>query len=173
MRKPWLIAALAGVLFALTTASALAQVSDADLANRVAAKVRDYVHFSIFDDVNVEVSNLAVTLTGYVTMPYKRTDIGNSVSKIDGVRTLSNDIRVLPVSNYDSDLRVRIAQAIYGNPSFWRYASMPAPPIHIVVDGGKVTLTGRVNGETERMLAYALAQVPGAFSVKNDLKLDR
>jgi hyperosmotically inducible protein len=86
---------------------------------------------------------------------------------------VANDIRVLPVSNYDADLRVRVAQAIYGNPSFWRYAAMPTPPIHIVIEGGRVTLTGRVNGETERMLAYALAQVPGAFSVKNDLKLDR
>jgi hyperosmotically inducible protein len=50
---------------------------------------------------------------------------------------------------------------------------MAQPPIHIVVDNGHVTLTGYVNNETERTLAYALAQVPGTFSVKNDLKLDQ
>ena len=150
---------------------ALAQISDSTLADRVAAKVRDYAQFSIFDDVNISVTNRCVTLTGRVTQPFKRDEIGTRVSKLDGVQTLVNDIQVLPLSALDSDLRVRVAQAIYGHPSFWHYASMARPPIHIIVEGGRVTLTGRVTSEVERTLAFALAQVPGAFGVKNEIKL--
>ena len=107
-------------------------------------------------------------------MPFKRDDIGARVSKIDGVRDIVNDIQVLPVSIEDSRIRQRVAQAIYGNSTFWQYASMVNPPIHIVVERSRVTLTGCVTSEVERMLAYALAtQVDGALSVTNDLRVDR
>jgi hyperosmotically inducible protein len=149
------------------------QLPDAVLADRVAEIVRQYVHFGIFDDISIQVENRSVTLTGRVTMPYKRDDIVARVRKIDGVRDLTNSIEVLPVSLYDSDLRDRLARAIYGNPAFRHYASMVNPPIHIVVENGRVTLTGAVNSDVEKMLAYSLAQVPGVMSVKNELKTDR
>jgi osmotically-inducible protein OsmY len=50
---------------------------------------------------------------------------------------------------------------------------MANPPIHIVVERGRVTLTGVVNSEVDRMLARSLAATQfGAFSVKNELKTD-
>jgi osmotically-inducible protein OsmY len=49
---------------------------------------------------------------------------------------------------------------------------MPNPPIHIVVERGRVTLTGVVNSEVDRMLARSLAQFSGALSVTNELKTD-
>ena len=171
------IAALRAALFVaaiLTPALARAQSSDQDLLRQAMSAVRGYTQLTIFDDVNVAVSDRAVTLTGRVTMPYKRNEIGTRVSKIDGVRDLVNDIQVLPVSIEDSRLRQRVAQAIYGNSSFWQYASMVNPPIHIVVERSRVTLTGCVSSEVERMLAYALAtQVDGALGVTNELKVDR
>jgi osmotically-inducible protein OsmY len=171
MRKLFL---LVGFIAALAVPGrAFAQVSDADLANTVAQKLRGYVYLTIFDDVSIAVSDRSVTLTGRVTMPYKRADLGAEVAKIDGVRDVVNDIKVLPASISDANLRVRIAQAIYGNPAFWQYASMACPPIHIIVEHSRVTLTGSVNNQVERMLAYALAQVDGVLSVTNDLKLDR
>jgi osmotically-inducible protein OsmY len=158
----------------LTPALARAQSSDHDLLRQAMSAVRGYTQLTIFDDVNVAVSDRAVTLTGRVTMPYKRNEIGTRVSKIDGVRDLVNDIQVLPVSIEDSRLRQRVAQAIYGNSTFWQYASMVNPPIHIVVERSRVTLTGCVSSEVERMLAYALAtQVNGALGVTNELKVDR
>lgn len=158
---------------AATPARASAQIGDANLTALVSDSVRGYVHFSIFDDVSIAVSGRSVTLTGRVTMPFKRDDIGTRVSKIDGVRHVVNEIAVLPVSPTDQKLRVALARAIYGHPSFWQYASMANPPIHIVVERGRVTLTGRVNSDVERMLAYSLAQVDGALSVTNRLKLDK
>ncbi|HWB17108.1 MAG TPA: BON domain-containing protein [Vicinamibacterales bacterium] len=148
------------------------QMSDADIAERVSQAVLTYPQFSIFDDVEIGVNDRAVTLTGRVTMPVKRNEIGKRVAKIDGVRSVTNDIGVLPESQTDAALRVRVARAIYNHPAFWRYAQMTNPPIHIIVEGGRITLTGVVDSEVDRMLANSLAQVGGSFGVTNRLKLD-
>jgi osmotically-inducible protein OsmY len=49
---------------------------------------------------------------------------------------------------------------------------MANPPIHIVVNRGRVTLVGTVNSNVERMLARSLATGFGAFEVKNELRTD-
>ncbi len=113
-----------------------------------------------------------VTLTGKVTMPYKRDDIAKRIAKVDGVRSVSDQIGVLPVSQFDDELRYRIARSIYNNSNFWNYAIMPNPPIHIVVEHGRVTLTGVVQSEVDRALARSLATQFGALSVTNALKTD-
>jgi hyperosmotically inducible protein len=105
-------------------------------------------------------------------MPYKRDDIERRVRRIPGVETVENGIEVLPVSQFDDELRFRIARAIYGHSSFWNYAAMANPPIHIIVNRGRVTLTGVVNSNVERMLARSLATGFGEFEVKNELKTD-
>jgi len=113
-----------------------------------------------------------VILTGKVTMPYKRDDLEKRITKVDGVRSVSDQIGVLPVSQFDDELRYRIARSIYNNSNFWNYAIMPNPPIHIVVEHGRVTLTGVVQSNVDRMLARSLATQFGALSVTNALKTD-
>jgi hyperosmotically inducible protein len=88
------------------------------------------------------------------------------------VTKVINNITVLPTSGFDNELRARIARSIYGNSNFWNYAIMANPPIHIVVDGGRVTLTGVVQSQVDKMLARSLADRFGAFSVKNELKTE-
>jgi hyperosmotically inducible protein len=134
--------------------------------------VRTYTQFTIFDDVRASVDEGVVTLTGKVTMPYKRDDIEQRISRVNGVRQVVNRIDVLPVSNFDDELRHRIARKIYSNPSFWHYAAMANPPIHIVVDRGRVTLTGVVMSEVEKMLARSIATGSGALSVANELRTE-
>ncbi len=138
----------------------------------VADQVNRYPNFTVFDDVAAGIDNGVVTLTGHVTMPYKRDDLAKRVAKIDGVMSVQNKIEVLPVSMFDDELRFRIARAIYGNSAFWQYAAMANPPIHIIVRNGNVTLTGVVNSEVERALARSLATGFGEFSVNNNLKTD-
>ena len=157
---------------ALGSAAFAQTPQDRQVADRIAAAVRDYPRFSIFDHVSGEVEGGMVVLTGKVTMPFKKSDIERKVARIDGVRHVANQIEVLPLSPYDSDLRYRISRAIYGNPSFWRYAAMANPPIHIIVEQGRVTLTGVVHNEVERMLARSLATGLGELSVVNDLRTD-
>ena len=172
LRRPWLWALLGVLLFVRSAVAA--QISDERLTERIAEAVREYVHFGIFDDVTILVENRSVTLGGRVTMPYKKSDIVERVKKIDGIRDLTVTLEVLPVSQSDSELRDRLARAIYGHPSFRHYASMVNPPIHIVVERGRVVLTGAVASDVEKALAYSLAaQIPGAFSVLNALRVER
>jgi osmotically-inducible protein OsmY len=119
------------------------------------------------------VENGVVTLQGRVTLPLKRDDIEKRVSRVDGVKQVINLLAVLPVSKMDDELRYRIARTIYGNPSFWSYATMANPPIHIIVEHGHVTLTGFVKNDADRVLARWLATQPGVLSVTNNLKTDR
>jgi len=164
------------VLLALLVAAPgaeLAQISDTDLAERVAESVRLYPKFSVFDDVNVAVNNRVVTLTGRVTTPQKKDELGDRTTRIDGVRSLVNDIGVLPPSARDQQLRQLVARAIYNHPAFWRYAELANPPIHIVIENQRITLTGEVESRTDSMLAYSLAQGSGALSVANQLKVGR
>jgi osmotically-inducible protein OsmY len=167
---------LVGVLAALlmTSAAAFAQQDrrDVKIADEVGKVLNRYTRLTIFDDINASVENGAVAISGKVTMPYKKDDLAKRIAAIDGVHSVRNDIGVLPVSQYDDQLRYRIARAIYGNASFWNYAVMANPPIHIIVQGGHVTLAGVVNSNVERMLAWSLATGNGEMSVTNALKTD-
>jgi hyperosmotically inducible protein len=47
------------------------------------------------------------------------------------------------------------------------------PPIHIIVENGRVTLEGAVARRMDSQIAEAQAKsVPGVFSVTNNLKVD-
>src|SRR5580765_3348631 len=169
-------ACAAGLLLtaSVSLAGTAAQVErkDFQVAKDIATTVQRYTQFTIFDDVSANVKDGAVTLTGKVTMPYKREDIAKRIAKVDGVRSVNDQISVLPVSQFDDELRYRIARSIYNNSNFWNYAVMPNPPIHIVVEHGRVTLTGVVQSNVDRMLARSLATQFGALSVTNSLKTD-
>jgi hyperosmotically inducible protein len=159
------------VMLVGSTASAQER-KDLQIFRDISDQVNRYTQFTIFDDVEASVTQGHVELSGWVTMPFKKDDLERRVRRVDGVNAVNNKIQVLPVSQFDDELRFRIARAIYGNSSFWNYAAMANPPIHIVVNRGRVTLTGVVNSNVERMLARSLATGFGSFEVKNALKTD-
>lgn len=166
------VAAMVAVL-ALAAPSWAASRENLQLFRDVQKQVLRYPHFTIFDSVHAQVNDGVVTLIGKVTMPYKENDIVRRVSKVDGVKRVNNRIDVLPVSQFDDELRLRIARAIYSNPNFRPYASMVNPPIHIIVERGRVTLDGVVNSNVDRMLARSIASSFLAFEVKNELKTEK
>jgi osmotically-inducible protein OsmY len=146
---------------------------DLQVFNDISKAVTRYSQFTIFDSVDASVKDGVVTLTGRVTMPYKKDAIVRRVAMVDGVRQVRDEVTVLPVSQFDDRLRYRIARAIYGNPNFWNYAIMADPPVHIVVEHSRVTLTGVVQSDVERMLARSIAGSQfGVMSVVNNLKTD-
>jgi hyperosmotically inducible protein len=161
------------VVLALAAGTASAQErKDFQIAKDVASSVNRYANYTIFDDVNIEVRDGMVTLDGKVTMPYKSEDIAKRIARVEGVKGVENRITVLPVSQFDDELRYRIARAIYGNANFWNYAVMPNPPIHVIVERGRVTLTGVVQSNVDRMLARSIATNFLSLSVTNNLKTD-
>ena len=159
-----------GLFFVPVVASAQMPVRDRVVLERISDQVNRYTQYTIFDSISASVEDGHVILSGWVTMPYKRDDLERRVRSADGVVSVENGIGVLPVSIFDDELRFRIARAIYGNSSFWQYASMVNPPIHVIVRNGRVTLEGVVNSNVERMLARSLATGFGAFEVTNALR---
>ncbi len=161
----------ATLMFSATLAAAEDR-KDLQVFKDISASINRYTPLSVFDDVNASVKDGVVTLTGKVTMPYKHHDIAKLVAKVEGVRQVKDQMTVLPVSTFDDELRYWIARSIYGNTSFWNYAAMPNPPIHIIVEHAHVTLTGVVQSNVERALARSIAAQFGALSVTNNLKTD-
>ncbi len=164
------VAAIAAVALAFAAPVLAQESSNFDLFKKVERQVQQYPFISIFDSVHIRVSDGAVELTGKVTMPFKRDGIAERVGKIAGITSVRNQITVLPVSPFDDDLRFRIARALYANPHFRGYGSRVNPPIHVIVERGRVTLEGVVNNNTDRMIAQSIASSFGSFRFTNDLK---
>lgn len=167
------IATLLALLAGVPAVASAQDPRDVRLAEDIGRSVDRYTRLTIFDHIGAQVENGVVTVVGKVTMPYKKDDIIKRIEKLDGVKSVRDGIEVLPVSIYDDEIRYRVARAIYGNSSFWTYASMPNPPIHIIVERGHVTLAGVVNSNVERMLARSLATGLGELSVSNELRTDK
>lgn len=162
----------AAMVLALGTPAFAAGSENLQLFRAVQKQVLQYPHFTIFDTVNVQVDNGAVKLTGRVTMPYKIDGIEKRVAKVPGVSRVDNRLQVLPVSQFDDDLRLGIAQAIYSNPAFRQFAYMVNPPIHVIVENGRVTLDGVVLNEVDRAIARSIAGNFTAFSIRNELRTE-
>lgn len=130
-------------------------------------------YYTIFDWFEFRVDGYTVTLTGEVARPVLKSDAENVVKRIEGVQKVVNNIKVLPVSDFDDRIRVAEYRAIYGEASLNRYALQAVGPIHIIVDNGHVTLKGVVANTMDKNVAGIRANgVPGVFSVDNQLQVE-
>ena len=130
-------------------------------------------YYSVFDDLRFSVSGNTVTLMGAVTNPTVKSDAEARVKKIEGVSNVVNNIKVLPPSPMDDQIRREVYRAIYGSDGLYRYAMGAVPSIHIIVDNGHVTLTGIVDNQADKQMATIRAgQVPGIFGkINNELQV--
>ena len=144
-----------------------------DLPERVRHELAMLPYYGIFDDLAFKVDGDTVTLYGEVVRPVLKSDAGNVVKRLEGVQSVVNDIKVLPLSPMDNGIRRAEYRAIFGYASLYRYAMGVNPSIHIIVDNGHVTLKGIVANEGDKNIAYIRANgVPGVFSVTNDLQVE-
>lgn len=148
--------------------------NDAQIAQKIVHEIRMYPRYTIFDNVNVKVHDGEVDLIGQVSQPFKKGDMGRLAQHVAGVRSVTNEIEVLPTSLFDDRLRLQIARSIYRDPSLSRYAIEAIPPIHVIVDNGHVTLEGVVNNDMEKTIAGIRAsQVGLSFGqVVNNLRVE-
>jgi hyperosmotically inducible protein len=167
---------------ALVVAASVAAAAPADqlgeraafeqLAKKVRKELVTLPWYGVFDNLEYAIDGSTVTLSGQVVQPSTRKDAERRVQKLKGVERVVNNIEVLPLSSFDDSIRANTYRAIMGwNSPLFRYGRGVNPSIHIVVNGGHVTLEGVVASEGDRRLAYVLAnQVPGVFSVTNNLR---
>jgi hyperosmotically inducible protein len=143
---------------------------------RIAKEVRHELvmlpYYSLFDDLEYSVNGGTVTLLGSVTNPTLKSDAENVVKRIEGVTQVNNQIKVLPPSPMDDQIRRQVARAISNQGGLYRYFMGAVPSIHIIVDNGHVTLKGVVDNQADDTQAKLAAnQVPGVFSVKDELQI--
>ena len=148
-------------------------VPDSQLQQKLAKKLA-YDRVGYFDNtfnyLALDVKDGVVTLSGDTVWDVPKDSALAIVARMPGVKDVVNDVKVLPVSNFDDSIRVRTARAIYRDSILGRYASDPVHPIRIVVDNGHVTLYGTVESAMDKNIAgIRAAAVPGAFSVENKL----
>ena len=132
-------------------------------------------YYDVFDWLEAELlSDGQVVLRGEVVRPTTADDAEGRVRRIESVPGVINQIKVLSLSPRDNDIRIALYRAIYDwNSPLFRYAMRAMPPIHILVENGRVTLKGAVASQLESQVAYTAAnQVTGVFEVRNELHID-
>ena len=129
-------------------------------------------YYTIFDDLEYRVDGTTVTLGGKVISVGLKRDAESAVKGVEGVTKVINNIQDLSPSPADQRIRYEEARKIFSFGNLSRYGWEASPTIHIVVDGGHVTLKGIVDNEADKNAAGIMAnQVTGVFSVKNDLQV--
>ncbi len=164
---------VAGVMLMGTTLLASTNPRPRTLEEQVRHEILMVPYIGVFDNLSYKVDNGVVTLSGQVTQPVRKTDVENAVKSIPGVTAVNDQIEVLPLSPFDDQIRVRTLRTLLRSASLGKYFQGVQPGIRIIVKNGDVTLDGVVLNNGDRQIAYMAAnQVPGVFSVTNNLQLE-
>lgn len=113
--------------------------------------------------IAVKVEHGWVTLTGTVNWHYQRVAAKDAVSRINGVKGVSNlvEVRTAPST---TDVRDRIVAA------FKRSADLDASTITVLADGDTVRLGGKVHSWHERQIAERAAwAAPGVNNIEDNI----
>ncbi len=150
----------------------IVQVSDQELRETIANRLRyDRIGYGItFNNFEIGVRDGVVTIAGDARSYQDKASALAIVEDTPGVRDVKDDINVLPLSQFDDELRVRTAMAIYRDPALQKYSVDPQAPIRIVIENGNVKLYGVVDSAMDKQIAEMRArEVFGVFSVENHL----
>jgi hyperosmotically inducible periplasmic protein len=159
-------------------------------------------YYGVFDFMAFSYDKGTVNLMGYAYHPTLKQDAVRAVKRAPGVDQVIDKIEELPVSRNDDELRWKTYYAIYRDPFLSRYAPgggtlwghrhafdpgfhglgitrfpgmepLGDYPIHLIVKGGRITLLGVVDSESDKTVAGLRArEVPGSFGVENELAVE-
>jgi len=161
-------------------------------------------YYSVFDFLSFKYDKGTVDLMGYAYAPTLKSDAERALKRVAGVDVVNDQVEELTLSTNDDNLRWQTYYAIYRDPFLLRYAPgrgvlwgnrhpfaagtlfrlgtthFPGTepvgdyPIHIIVNGGHITLLGVVDSESDKTAAGMEAQLmPGSFGVVNELVVGR
>jgi len=191
-----LVVATPPVLAAQSGADAQ-QAAMITLAQAVRKQIVSNPQYGVFDYIHFAIKGDTVILRGYASRPILKSGLENTIKKINGVKSVQNDIEVLPLSPNDDRIRAAVYAAIYSYGPLQRYTSNRGPSagmnrnsvarqaggitndppfgwhaIHLIVKNGNVTLEGVVDSSGDLAMAGIRAnQVSGVFSVDNALQI--
>ncbi len=146
--------------------------ADKDIRADVERAVLRWERYGPFDAVGVEVREGVVSLGGWVENPWKRSQIEERLTRVDGIRDVINNLRLQGFSAGDISLRGEVFTKIYTDPLFERFANLVDPPVRVYVDRGRVTLVGLVSSRLEQITVGHIARGTLAFSVTNLVEVE-
>lgn len=153
-------------------ASPTADKTETRIAKEVRHELLMIPYYTLFDDLGFTVRGTHVELTGAVNDGALISEAMNAVKHIEGVEQVSNNIKLLAPLPDDERIRHEAARRIFSTGGLSRYSYEAAPSLHIVVDHGHLRLIGYVLSAADKNMAgIAANQVPGVFSVQNDLQV--
>lgn len=116
-------------------------------------------------DIGVAVEDGTVTLTGHVRTYAEKREAENIVKRVKGVRAIAQEIEVRPVGSHmtaDDEIAKRAVNSLTWN------TSVPRDQIQVKVEGGYVTLSGKVNWYYQKSAAEKAVQtITGVKGVTN------
>jgi hyperosmotically inducible protein len=169
-----LLPVVAFLLIGLVANADTKPAPQSNLSQEVGHRLALLPWYGVFDNLQYQVNGTEVLLSGAVTSQHDQTkyDAAKTVERIQGVTKVVNDIRVLPISTFDEQIRRAEYRAIFSQSDLGRYTLGAIPQIHIIVDNGHVILTGTVINQMDRAVAGIAANgVSGVFSVTNNLRV--
>jgi len=201
-RRLRVVAALAGLAFALAGAQPMLRADEKSSVEQIRKELLQLPYYGVFDFLAFSYEKGTVTLMGYAYHSTLREDAVRATKRASGVDQVIEKIEELPVSQFDDELRWRTYYAIYRDPFLSRYAPgggmlwghrhsfgggfhamdfrrfpgmepLGDYPLHIIVKNGRITLLGVVDTESDKTVAGLRArEVPGSFGVENELVVE-
>lgn len=140
------------------------KTGDDEIASR-AVKILQW-HMAVpAQRIAVKVDHGVVTLTGDVDWYFQKQRAEDDIRRLGGVREVLNEISVT-IGLHAEEIRQQI------NAALSRRADLDPNAIVVVVDDGKVTLTGKVSSEDERITAERVAwSAKGVAEVVNTMRV--
>jgi hypothetical protein len=140
------------------------------LEDRIFKEIITLPRYGVFDHITFQVSGNTVILGGNVNSLGTKKAAERSVRRIPGVGQVINNIRELPPSGFDNQIRRQLVREFSRNGPLYRYLQGPNPSVRLIVDRGHVSLEGYVANRSDAGLMNLLANgIPGVFSVRNNL----
>lgn len=178
---------LSGLTFAANTSTSYNQagtvISDQELAKKIQDKIGEGYFSKGFDQVNVQVKEGTVTLTGSVRTYDDKEKVEKEVRNIDGVRKLNSQIAVQEPNSKDKAAR-DFAQDTYATPADDQLNQKIRDKVSrgilwdsykeviLNTSNGTVTLEGFVGtvGDQQKLMTE-LQKIDGVKLVKSNLKI--
>ncbi len=159
----WLLAALLLIMRPLPTQAQSRDIADEDITTAIVRElaVDDAVSAHLID---VSTEDGVVTISGSVGNLLARDRAAQIVKITKGVRAIVNRLQVRPVSRPDEEVKADIERALLLDPATDSYE------IAVSVEGGRATLTGRVDSWAEKKLAEQVAKgIKGVAQIRNNV----
>jgi osmotically-inducible protein OsmY len=127
-------------------------------------------NYGLYDAITVNMNGGTVILGGHTLSLGTKKQAERVVKRIPGVTNVVNNIRELPPSSFDDQIRRQLTAQIARTGGLSRYLQGVNPPVRLMVDRGRISLEGYVDNRGDANTMNIVAHgIPGSFGVENHL----